>query len=45
VPDGVLHRGRVTGSRVRRLLAVNLYDVARPVSHDPAEPPPLASCK
>ena len=44
VPDGVLHRGRVTGSDVRRLLAVNLYDAARPVSHDPAEPPPLASC-
>ena len=44
VPDGVLHRGRVTGSGVRRLLAVNLYDAARPVSHDPADPPPLASC-
>ena len=45
VPDGVLHRGRVTGSGVRRLLAVNLYDASRPVSHDPAEPPPLAPCK
>ena len=45
VPNGVLHRGRVTGSGVRRLLAVNLYDAERPVSHDPANPPPLASCK
>ena len=45
VPDGVLHRGRVTGSDVRRLLAVNLYDASRPVSHDPADPPHLASCK
>ena len=45
VPDGVLHRGRVTGSDVRRLLAVNLYDSARPVSHDPADPPSLVSCK
>jgi quercetin dioxygenase-like cupin family protein len=44
VPDGLLHRGRVTGSGARRLLAVNLYDAARPVSHDPADPPPLASC-
>jgi hypothetical protein len=26
-------------------LAVNLYDAARPVSHDPADPPPLAPCK
>jgi quercetin dioxygenase-like cupin family protein len=44
VPSGLLHRGRVMGSRVRRLLAVNLYDAAHPVSHDPPQPPPLVSC-
>lgn len=44
VPDGVVHRGRATGSGLRRLLALNLYDAARPASHDLEEPPPLASC-
>lgn len=45
VPDGVIHRGRVTGSGVRRILALNLYDAAHPVSHDLTDPPQLASCK
>ena len=45
VPHGVIHRGRVTGYGVRRLLALNLYDAAHPASHDLADPPPLASCK
>jgi quercetin dioxygenase-like cupin family protein len=45
VPDGVIHRGRVTGSSVRRILALNLYDAARPVSHDLANPPQMAECK
>lgn len=45
VPDGVIHRGRVTGSSVRRVLALNLYDAARPVSHDLADPPHMVSCK
>lgn len=45
VPAGIMHRGRVAGSAVRRSLALNLYDAALPVSHDPATPPPLAPCK
>jgi len=45
ISDGVIHRGRVTGSGARRVLALNLYDAAIPVSHDLAEPPPLASCE
>ena len=45
LPAGVIHRGRVTGSGVRRALALNLYDAAHPASHDLAEPPPLAACK
>ncbi len=45
VPAGVMHRGRVTGSGVRRSLALNLYNAAHAASHDPAAPPPLAPCK
>ena len=45
VPDGVIHRGRVTGSGARRILALNLYDAAHRVSHDLTDPPQLASCK
>ena len=44
VPAGVIHRGRVTGSGVRRSLALNLYDAAHPTSHDLEKPPPLAGC-
>lgn len=45
VPDGVIHRGRVIGSGVRRVLALNLYDAARPASHDLEAPPAMAGCK
>jgi hypothetical protein len=45
VAAGVMHRGRVVGPGVRRSLALNLYDAAHPVSHDPAPPPILAPCK
>lgn len=45
VPNGVMHRNRVTGPGVRRVLALNLYDAAHPASHDLADPPPLVPCK
>ena len=44
-PAGVIHRGRVTESGVRRALALVLHDAARPASHDLADPPSLVSCK
>ena len=45
VPDGVIHRGRVTGSGVRRALGLNLYNAAHSASHDLDAPPPLVRCK
>ncbi|MFC5595001.1 cupin domain-containing protein [Lysobacter niastensis] len=45
LPAGVIHRGRPSGSSARRVLALNLYDSARPVSHDLGNPPPLVPCK
>jgi quercetin dioxygenase-like cupin family protein len=45
VPNGGIHRGRVTAPGGRRALALNLYDAAHPASHDLADPPPLAPCK
>ncbi len=45
LPAGVIHRGRVMGSDVRRALALVLHDAARPASHDLADPPPLVPCK
>jgi quercetin dioxygenase-like cupin family protein len=45
VPAGVIHRGRVNGSGVRRALALYLHDAAHPVSQDMAAPPPLVPCK
>lgn len=45
LPDGVIHRGRATGSGVRRALALNLYDSARPTTHDLSSPPPLVPCQ
>lgn len=45
VPDGVIHRGRVVGSKPRRILALNLYNAAHVTSHDLGNPPTLASCK
>lgn len=45
LPAGVVHRGRPSGSHARRVLALNLYDSARPVSHDLENPPPLVPCK
>ena len=45
VPNGVIHRGRVIGSKPRRILALNLYNAAHRTSHDLENPPTLASCK
>lgn len=45
LPGGVIHRGRATGSDVRRALALNLHDSAHPTSHDLSDPPPLVPCK
>lgn len=45
LPVGVVHRGRVTGSGVRRALALILHDAGRTASHDLADPPPLIRCK
>lgn len=45
LPAGVIHRGRVIGSGVRRALALYLYDAAHPASQDLADPPPLVPCK
>ena len=44
LPTGVIHRGRVIGSDVRRALALILHDAAHPASHDLEDPPPLVSC-
>ena len=33
LPGGVIHRGRATGTGVRRALALNLHDSAHPTSH------------
>jgi len=41
---GVIHRGRATGSGVRRALALNLHDAAHPTSHIEASPL-LVPCK
>jgi quercetin dioxygenase-like cupin family protein len=43
--SGVIHRGRVTGSRARRALALVLHDATRPGSHDLEDPPTLVPCK
>ena len=45
LPTGVIHRGRVTGSDVRRVLALVLHDAAHPASRDLDNPPPLVPCK
>lgn len=45
LPAGVIHRGRVTGSSVRRAFGLVLYDAARPASHDLTDPPPLIACR
>jgi quercetin dioxygenase-like cupin family protein len=45
VQSGGVHRGRVTGSGVRRALALILYDAGHPASHDLVDPPPLIQCK
>jgi quercetin dioxygenase-like cupin family protein len=45
LPAGVIHRGRVIGSGVRRALTLNLLDAARPATHDLVDPPPLVPCK
>ena len=45
VPAGTIHRGRVIGSKARRILALNLYDAEHPTSHDLENPPQLGTCK
>lgn len=45
VPGAVVHRGRVLGSKPRRVLALNLYEAAHPTSHDLENPPQMISCK
>jgi quercetin dioxygenase-like cupin family protein len=45
LPAGVTHRGRVTGTGVRRALALILHDAARPASHDLADAPALVACR
>lgn len=45
LPTGVIHRGRPSGFSARRILALNLYDAARPVTRDLDNPPPLVPCK
>lgn len=45
LPAGSIHRGRPSGSSARRVLALNLYDAALPVSRDIDTPPPLVMCK
>ena len=44
LPTGIIHRGRVIGSNVRRALALVLHDAALPASQDLKDPPPLISC-
>ncbi len=45
LPAGVIHRGRVTGTGVRRVLALILHDAAHPASRDLRDPPSLVECK
>lgn len=45
LPAGVIHRGRVIGSGLRRALTLILHDAEQPGSHDLADPPPLVPCK
>lgn len=45
LPAGVVMRGRVTGSGVRRALTLVLHDAAHPASHHLENPPPLVPCK
>ena len=45
LPAGTVHRGRVTGSGVRRALALILHDSALPASHDLDAPPQLVQCR
>lgn len=45
LPPGVIHRGRSTGSGVRRALALILHDATHPTSHVLDDPPTLALCK
>lgn len=45
VPTGGVHRGTVSGSQVRRALALILYDSARPASEDLKDTKGLVECK
>lgn len=45
LPTSTIHRGRVTGSGVRRAFGLVLYDPGQPASRDLDEPPPLVRCK
>jgi quercetin dioxygenase-like cupin family protein len=45
LPTGTIHRGRVTGSGVRRAFGLVLYDPGQPASRDLDESPRLVACK
>ena len=45
VKRGGVHRGRVTGSGVRRAFGLVLHEAARPTRHDLEDPAPLIPCK
>jgi quercetin dioxygenase-like cupin family protein len=45
LPAGVIHRGRVTGSGVRRTLALTLHDADHPATRDIVDPPALVQCE
>jgi hypothetical protein len=45
LPAGLVHRGRVTGTGVRSVLALILHDSAQPASHDLSDSPSLVACK
>lgn len=45
LPAGIIHRGRVMGSGVRRALALILHDAAHPTSQDLSDSLPLVPCK
>lgn len=45
LPAGVIHRGRVTGTDVRRALALVLHDAAQPASRDLNDSRPLVACE
>jgi quercetin dioxygenase-like cupin family protein len=45
LPAGAVHRGRVTGPRVRRALSLVLHDPSHRTSYDWDNSPPLTACR